>query len=235
MKRTSTTLRAPQQDRSQRTLESILVATEALLAEDRLFDDIGVEEIVRRAGTSVGAFYARFSGKEALLPLLYERYDRSIPDDPAAWLPRGAEAANLRERVAQVVGVCVRLFEERRGLLRAMTMHARANPDAIGNDVRQRRRALHRALGDLLLEFRAEIGHEDPPFAVGFGLLMVAAMCREKILFGHAPHASTVAVSASRLRRELELALLCYLRGGPTPPPRAARRTTRSSKKRAKP
>ena len=72
----------PQQERSRRTLRRILSATERLLLK-RPFEDIGVQEIVRAARTSVGSFYARFDDKAALLTALYERYD----DDEGIQLP----------------------------------------------------------------------------------------------------------------------------------------------------
>jgi hypothetical protein len=51
---------------------------------------------------------------------------------------------------------------------------------------------------------------------------MVTAMCREKILFGDAPHASAVAVGEPRLRAELTRALVLFLTG--RMPPRRRRR-----------
>ena len=63
----------PQQVRSQATLDRILVAAEALVAE-KGFEDTPVSEIVSRAGSSVGAFYARFDDKHALLHALATRF-----------------------------------------------------------------------------------------------------------------------------------------------------------------
>ena len=69
---------------------------------------------------------------------------------------------------------------------------------------------------DLLLEFRAEIHHPDPPRAIDIGLFMVAATFRDKLLFGEAPHASPFdPIEPEHLRDEMTRALLCYLRGMP--------------------
>ena len=70
-------LREPLQDRSRRTMERLLEVTETLL-NDQPFESISVQQIVRAANTSVGAFYARFRDKQALLPCLYNRYDQSL-------------------------------------------------------------------------------------------------------------------------------------------------------------
>ena len=62
-------VRPPQQARSQETLHRILDAAEVLVAE-KSFEDASVSEIVRRANSSVGAFYARFEDKDAVLRVL---------------------------------------------------------------------------------------------------------------------------------------------------------------------
>jgi AcrR family transcriptional regulator len=67
-----TTTRAPRQARSRATFDRLLAAAAELLAERR-FEEATVAELVRRAGSSVGAFYARFGSKEALFHELDER------------------------------------------------------------------------------------------------------------------------------------------------------------------
>ena len=61
----------PRQARARATVERIFEATVRLLA-DRPFEAISVADIVSEAHTSVGAFYKRFSSKDALLPVLRE-------------------------------------------------------------------------------------------------------------------------------------------------------------------
>ena len=59
-------LNPPRQDRSRRTLERIEQATLALIAEGGV-EAATVQDIVKRARSSVGSIYARFDGKEDLL------------------------------------------------------------------------------------------------------------------------------------------------------------------------
>lgn len=73
----STKLSVPKRNRSRDTLERFAAAAEELL-RDRPFERITVQGIVRAAGRPIGSFYARFEGKDALLPVLYERYDRTL-------------------------------------------------------------------------------------------------------------------------------------------------------------
>jgi AcrR family transcriptional regulator len=68
-----TLVREPLQDRSRRTLER-LVAAAARLLEEHGPDAVTVTGVAREARTSVGAFYARFSGKEEMVRYLGERW-----------------------------------------------------------------------------------------------------------------------------------------------------------------
>lgn len=69
----NTLVREPLQDRSRRTLER-LVASAARLLELSGPDAVTVTGVTREARTSVGAFYARFSGKEEMVRYLGERW-----------------------------------------------------------------------------------------------------------------------------------------------------------------
>ena len=68
-------IRQPRQQRSQRTLEAVLDAAEALIAE-RGVEAPKLGDIAARAGYTTGAIYARFRDKEALLEQLYARFVR---------------------------------------------------------------------------------------------------------------------------------------------------------------
>jgi AcrR family transcriptional regulator len=212
-----TRTRPPLQERSRRTLTRILEATEELLGE-RLLEQGTIRDIVERARTSVGAFYSRFENKEALLPALYERYDESMPRDRAQVLERLPLAPDLDSQVTQIVGAVIRLFRGRKGLMRAMALHARTHPAAIPHAVRERRSEMHATMGDLLLEHRSEIDHPDPRLAVDMGLFLAISTCRERVLFPEAPQASTTPVDDEILEREVARALHAYLRG-PAPLP----------------
>lgn len=61
----------PQQDRSRRTLHSLVESAYHLL-EDEGAEALTVSRVAQAAGTSVGSFYARFHGKEQLLRYMGE-------------------------------------------------------------------------------------------------------------------------------------------------------------------
>ena len=118
----STALRKPLQERSEATLERIVDATIELL-ETRTFDEITITEIVGRARSSVGSFYARFPDKRALLEYLDERYARQVIDMAGA-LEAEAEApqSSLRAAVRELVSFLVAFHRLEPGLLRTLNV-----------------------------------------------------------------------------------------------------------------
>jgi len=217
-------LRLPRQERSRRTLERVLDATEALL-RDRTFEAIPVSQILVAAGTSAGAFYARFRDKDALLPALYERYERWVEDRArrsGARSPRGDRP--LKEVVTWLARESVDLFRHRPSLLRAMALHVRRHPEKIDDETRARRARTMRYLRDALLSRRDEIGHPDPERAADLAVFFAFTTCREAILFRDAPHAAATRLDDAELEREVARMILAYLgaRGASkSPPPNA--------------
>ncbi len=117
-------VRPPQQERSQRTLERLLDAAEAIILEEGV-DAANVAAVAKRAKSSVGAFYARFPDKEALVRAVCERFAaqaRATMDavlQPARWEGQALEA---------VLGAGLRFMlhvaRERRPLLAGLLIYA---------------------------------------------------------------------------------------------------------------
>jgi AcrR family transcriptional regulator len=214
---TPAALRLPLQERSRRTLARLLDATEALL-EERRFEEIRVEEIVRRARTSVGAFYARFRDKDAMLPVLYDRYDQELGHRMQALeRQRGQVERTLEESAAWIVRELLRLYRERTNLMRALALYARTHADAIGPAARERRQRQVGSFREALLEHRARIAHGDPERAVELALFFAASALRERVLFADSTHAASTRLSDAELVREGTRLVVGYLTvpGGP--------------------
>jgi AcrR family transcriptional regulator len=192
-------------------MERFAAAAETLL-RDRPFERIAVQEIVARAGRPIGSFYARFKSKDALLPFLYERYDRDLErlfsDRLAAveWKRLGFEQA-----VESVVSFVLGLYEERRWLLRALALFARQHPEALSEEMMGRRKRLYDGVAKVLLQHRRRIAHDDPDEAIRFGIFFVSAVARDRLLFSEAPNARVTALPVARLREELTRLLHAYL------------------------
>jgi AcrR family transcriptional regulator len=202
-------IRPPQQARSQETLERLLDAAEQLVTE-KGFEDTAVAEVARRAASSVGAFYARFPDKDALLHALYERYhEQAIATADAALEPARWEEARIAEILDAVVRFLVSLYREQSGLIRAFVVRNHTDVEFHA----RRERLLHyvnERLSALLLARRDEISHPDPEKAAAFGLIQVFATLDTVMLFGERRPGALV-LSDDDLAAELTRAYLAYL------------------------
>jgi AcrR family transcriptional regulator len=206
--------RPPRQARSRATLDRLLAAAEALLAEKH-FAGATVSEIVARAGSSVGAFYARFPDKEALLECFDERFFASARAQWDAFLaPPRWEGASLADVVSEIVLLLVRKNRANKALLRALALYYRSRPDPRFRDRAARTNDYVLAKVGARLRARPGITHPDPALAVGLGLQMVAAALREQILFDEGYVAR--GIDDDTLARELARAWLAYLAPGGT-------------------
>ena len=202
-------VRPPQQARSQETLERLLDAAEALVAE-KGFADTPVAEIARRAGSSVGAFYTRFPDKDALLHALYERwYEQAVATADAALAPERWEGARIPEILESVVRFLVSIYRDQCGLIRAFVV--RNHSDA-GFRARRERLShyVNEGLSGLLLARRREITHPDPARAAAFGLTLVFSTLESALLFGELRSGALV-LTDDDLAAELTRAYLNYL------------------------
>jgi AcrR family transcriptional regulator len=215
-------VRPPQQARSQETLDRILDSAEALIAEKGI-DDAPIAEIVRRAGSSVGAFYTRFRDKDGLVHALYERYyEQAVATADEALAPARWQGAGVAEILAAVIRFLVSIYRDQNGLIRAFVVRNHTNPEF---QARQERLSHHvnERLSALLLARVGEIRHPEPRRAASFGLTLVFSTLESSMLFGEMR--SSLSLSDDALAVELTRAYLAYL-GVPLPePPRPWRKT----------
>jgi AcrR family transcriptional regulator len=159
-------------------------ATRKLLSS-RQFDDVAIRDVVREAGTSIGAFYNRFSDKRALLEYLDIQQTAAALTLWTAFFDRPRwRTAPPAEIVRAFIAAAVRAHRQNAGLLRAVYFRLRSREDA---DFRARARRvdqlIRRRLTEHLLARRAELAHPAPERAIPFALLVTAAAIREAILF----------------------------------------------------
>lgn len=169
-------LMPPQQDRSRRTLERIEQAALELIAE-RGVEATTVQDIVRRARSSVGSFYARFPGKEDLLAHLEarvwgrarERFDEALED----WDAEGLSLTALLEPLVELVLRSVREDSRQR-----RTLDLRSGSEDRGAGVRAFQAYILARLRPLLLARESEILHPIPERAVDLGFAAVVGAIR---------------------------------------------------------
>jgi AcrR family transcriptional regulator len=173
----------PQQSRSERTQERLLRAAEKLILEKGLAD-ASVPEIARRAGSSVGGFYARFPDKGALLRALEERFFGEM-------LVRVAKLADSGRwgdaPIAQIARACadelVSVFRERRNLIAAFLHRASADSDLLAEALRFRAATAER-IAALLLPRRHELSHPEPRLAIDLGVQFAFALMLQLVVVG---------------------------------------------------
>jgi AcrR family transcriptional regulator len=191
--------RPPRQRRSQETLEKFLRAAQNLL-EEKTFNEVSVNEIVERAGSSVGAFYVRFADKQALLECLRDAFTRETEEEARRLaLTRDWASASLGTAVAEFIRVLVQQHRKHRGTLRALVglsmtggRSAAGHSDPIGFLAGGRGDVAAGTAGnvvspfpliDLIAKRRSEIDHPDPDVAAHLGLGIVMSAIRERVLF----------------------------------------------------
>jgi AcrR family transcriptional regulator len=202
-------IRPPHQARSQETLERILDAAEGLISE-KGFEDATIQDIVGRAGSSVGAFYTRFRDKDGLLHAIYERYlEQAMATTDDALEPSRWDGLEVPALVEAVVHFLVQIYRERRGLIRAFVLRNYTDSDF---QARQERLShyVNEKLAALLLARREEIRHPDPDRAAAFGLTLIFSAIESAVLFGEL-RTVALAFSDSDLATELTRAYLAYL------------------------
>lgn len=203
------TVSGPKQARSERTLIRLLDAAEDLINEKGLAE-VSIPEIVRRARSSVGGFYARFRDKNELLRALEERFygelERRVEGlvEPGRW-----DGVPTREIVRAAVAELVTVTRERRRMLAAFLFRAVQDPTVREDALRFRRRVTER-FEDLLLDRRSQFGHRDPVLAIDLGIQAAFAFMQQHILLGETRVADRT-LTDEELQIELTELLLSYV------------------------
>lgn len=207
-------VKAPRQSRSQRSLERLLDATRELL-ETRTFEEISIAEIVRRAGSSVGVFYSRFSDKQALLDCLDELYTLDVIAEFTALADSWREReVPLEEKLVEAAHFLVDFHRQRRGVVRALVLHARLH---VGGPFSERTRRMQAAPGGIvsgLLAHVDEIDHPAPERAIRFSMVQALTTVREHVLFPEGP-AATVLLDDRALAAEVARVWIASLPSAP--------------------
>jgi AcrR family transcriptional regulator len=203
------TVQGPKQARSERTLYRLLDAAEELITE-KGHADVSIPEIVRRAGSSVGGFYARFRDKNELLRALEERFYRELDRrvevlvDADRW--RGIPTQKIIEAA---VAELVLVTRERQKLLAAFLFRAIQDP-VVREDALRFRRGVSARFEELLLPRMEELAHAEPRLGVDLGIQAAFALMQQHLLFGETRAGGRV-LSDEDLVRELTALFMAYL------------------------
>jgi AcrR family transcriptional regulator len=205
----------PRQTRSQRTLERLLDAT-ALLLEKNRFDDLRVPAIAKQAKLSVGAFYARFKDRNAVLHALHHQYcEATYQEADASLAPDRLEGANVADIVRMYVGHMRDLMERKHGFLRAVFEQMRTDSELHARQEALRSYSARRVI-NLLIARSDQIGHPDTERSAEFAVTLIYSVLRTRVL-GYTDPTGAQSLSTEEVAEELCDAVLAYLGADPTP------------------
>jgi AcrR family transcriptional regulator len=201
-------VRPPRQARSIASTNRMLTAAEALFAAGGA-EAVTVEAVVRKAGTSVGSFYARFTDRAGLLAAMHGRFLERMREEAGAAVAAAARQPSLARAVgAFVTHVLPAARRHRESILFFVAVSATdsplrkqglaANPGFAG------------AFAAVVMPFREEIPHRNPEAAIDVAFRMLFAVFLQQAMFTP-KEATGRAISGAALARELTRCLVSYL------------------------
>jgi AcrR family transcriptional regulator len=98
----TTPRKAPAQQRSRATVDSIVAATARVLVRDG-YDALSTNRVAKEAGVSVGSLYQYFPGKEALVAAVMEQYASRMQENIAARLQSAGTAATAEDVATEMI------------------------------------------------------------------------------------------------------------------------------------
>lgn len=173
-------VRAPQQERTRKTLGRLLDAAEKLFSE-KGFDETTIAEIAAQAESSVGGFYRRFRDKDHLVQALHERFTEESRATAADVLdPERWTGFSVEQVLSEVAAFLVEVYREREGLLRTFLFRS-----AFDEIVQERQEKSFEYIADLLEVLLAgrmdAVEHPDPALAVRFALRVLVGTLDDTI------------------------------------------------------
>lgn len=198
----------PKQERSQNTQDRLIEAAERLCARGKAWSEIGVQELVKEAGTSVGAFYNRFRDKDALLHILQIALYEEGEATAASARALAALEVPLESLIRAFVSLAVSVYRQQHGLRRALLLEMFTNKQF-------RDRAV--ALSKLTCEGLTDVLHQRYPAvdratlrtSVDVAHRIVYATLDQNLMYEDAPTDHVLADST--MIEELVIAVHAYL------------------------
>jgi len=203
----------PKQTRSRDTQERVLQALEELLSE-RFFEQITIRDLAARTGVASGTIYRRFKDKEALLPVLYERFDhlksewaKEFWDDFDLDTERG-----VTPRISHLIGKHLVFYKAHAPILRTVYLYMRLHGELSLEDIDEKRQSLYQhMLEPVLAALASEELVEPSADQVRLILLLLLSSVSERVLFGDLKPARTLQIDDETFVTELTAVLHAYL------------------------
>jgi len=207
-----TYIKEPAQDRSLITQERILDAFEAML-KDHFLDDITVRQIAKQAGITPGALYRRFENKEALLPILYARYEKRLKKwAENIWTQEAlSKHPTAENRIYHVVKQHLDFYRANTPMIKTLYLNARTSGRDIQNQNEEERKEIYEQILAPIWKgtHTKPLGNQEEKGR--FFILLLLTTIGEKVLFGHQRPAKLLEMSDKVFCAELISCLYNYL------------------------
>lgn len=215
---TSELVHTPKQTRSENTQERVLRALEEMLSE-RFFEQITIRDLAARTGVASGTIYRRFKDKEALLPVLYARFDHTKSEWATEfWDEFDLDSERrLEPRIRHLVGKHVVFYKAHAPILRTVYLYMRLHGELSVENIDQKRQSLYqRILEPVLAALASEERVEPSVDQIKLFLLLLLTSVNERMLFGDLKPVRTLQLDDEAFVTELTTALRAYLSMGHT-------------------
>ena len=203
----------PKQLRSRQTLDRLLDAAETLIREEGIAE-LTVVKVVKRAQSSVGAFYRRFPDRNALLFAIQERNHtraREVYDSQLELLEQGK--ASLEETLGQLFSLRAQMVLKDAPLLHAFVVQEALLP-LFQQEGRKFYAYCRSTMTHVLLSHRSEISHPEPELAAEMVCRTWLGLMEQVVLYGASPFdAQARSGDTATLVAEYTRAMSAYLKG----------------------
>lgn len=194
------------QSRSRAKHDALITAGIRML-EDRDYRSLSIADLTAANGVSVGAFYARFSGKDAYFNALQRQVFADVAGEAATrFAPETWAGEPARAVVAAFVEFFVDLVRRHRGVIFAALQQEASQPTA-WTPMRDSGAAIATPFTDVLLPKLTHIAPTSRAHRVRFAVQVLYGTLINAVLHDPGP----VALSDTRLAGEMQRVLASYL------------------------
>lgn len=186
----------------------MLDAAEALIAEGGP-DALTVEAVIARAGTSNGAFYARFGDRLGLLAAVQERFLGRLRDAAAAQAAELADVADLGQALGIMAEGFLATFRANRNAFNAIMVQNRGVPDFRARGRRATESAAAQ-LHELLVARSEQVRHPDLDTAADFAFRTLFALATQIVMMDESEVTGRT-LSEQQWAKETTSMLVAYL------------------------
>jgi AcrR family transcriptional regulator len=202
----------PQQQRSRETLARLLAATIGMLEEHGL-SGATIPRIADAAGVAPASVYRRFRNKDALYRAAFlQALESSAQAARKTMRIESFKDRTLEGVAGELVSTVLKQYRVSPGVIRALLRFVEDDTDKA---FKKRMLTLisgnFERLIEVLLTFRAQIGHRNPRRAVTFALLSMVTAVEVRMLEDVSLWRELLPISDKELHRELTRSLLAYL------------------------